>query len=159
MDTQHCLQCELHKDKRDQDGCKYCYCFFNPDKGRWIAEIETCPKLGKQISGSSEIPNDLKEAADEYERTRNDLDARSDNEVVRRAFIAGAKWQAEHQPLPEDTVLFNKGVEEGKRLMIEEAVEGIVTTRSMAGNIVTAHLDWSYKDGQKVRMIIIKKED
>ena len=79
--------------------------------------------------------------------------------MVRRAFIAGAKWQAEHQPLPEDTVLFNKGVEEGKRLMIEEAVEGIVTTRSMAGNIVTAHLDWSYKDGQKVRMIIIKKED
>lgn len=39
---------------------------------------------------------------------------------VKDAFIAGAKWQADHTPLPEDTVLFNKGVEEGKRLMMEE---------------------------------------
>lgn len=31
-----------------------------------------------------------------------------------------AKWGAEHTPLPEDTVLFNKGVAEGKRLMMEE---------------------------------------
>ena len=36
------------------------------------------------------------------------------------AFIAGAKWQAKQLlkgfPLPEDTVLFQKGVEEGRRL-------------------------------------------
>ena len=31
-----------------------------------------------------------------------------------------AKWGAEHTPLPEDTVIFQKGVEEGKRLMMEE---------------------------------------
>lgn len=37
--------------------------------------------------------HDLTEAAAfEYERTRNDLDARSDNEVARRAFKAGAEW-------------------------------------------------------------------
>lgn len=84
-------------------------------------------------------------------------------EYARKRFIAGAKWQAEQllksSPLPEDTVLFNKGVEEGKRLMMEEAVEGIITTRSMAGNIVTAHVDYRYKDGQKVRIIIVKEEN
>ena len=36
------------------------------------------------------------------------------------AFIAGAEWQANQllkgSPLPEDTVLFQKGVEEGRRL-------------------------------------------
>lgn len=42
------------------------------------------------------VLNDVSHAAFEYERTRNDLDARSDNEVVRRAFIAGAEWGAEH---------------------------------------------------------------
>ena len=41
---------------------------------------------------------------------------------------------------------------------LEEAVEGVVTTRSMAGNIVTAHLDHTYKDGQKVKLIIIKED-
>ena len=34
-----------------------------------------------------------------------------------------AKLGAEHTPLPEDTVLFLKGVEEGKRLMMEEMSE------------------------------------
>ena len=42
-----------------------------------------------------------------------------------------------------------------KEQMMKEAVEGIVTTRSMAGNIVTAHVDYHYKDGQKVRIVII----
>lgn len=46
-----------------------------------------------------------------------------------------AQWGAEHTPLPEDTVLFNKGVEEGKRQMMEEAVEGWVAVDSdTAGN-------------------------
>jgi hypothetical protein len=46
-----------------------------------------------------------------------------------RGFKARAQWQAEHTedyPMPEDTVLFQKGVEEGKRLMMEEAIEGRV---------------------------------
>ena len=30
------------------------------------------------------------------------------------------RQRAEESPLPEDTVLFNRGVEEGKRLMMEE---------------------------------------
>lgn len=40
----------------------------------------------------------LEEAAYYYEQTRNDLDAISDNEIVRRAFIAGAEWQKKQEP-------------------------------------------------------------
>lgn len=39
------------------------------------------------------VIEDLKEAAKNYEEHRNDIDARSDNEVVRRGFVAGANWQ------------------------------------------------------------------
>ena len=43
---------------------------------------------------------------------------------------AGAEWQASQMPMPEDTVLFNKGVAEGRRLekadMLAKAVEGRV---------------------------------
>ncbi len=42
--------------------------------------------------------------------------------------------------------------------MMKGAVEGIVTTRSMTGNIVTAHVDYHYKDGQMVRVIIVKED-
>lgn len=48
MDTQHCLQCKYSQTKYDQYGAKYCYCFFNPDKGIWVAEIKECPKDRKE---------------------------------------------------------------------------------------------------------------
>lgn len=48
MDTQYCLQCNLSQTKHDQYGAKYCYCFFNPDKGRLVAEIKECPKDRKE---------------------------------------------------------------------------------------------------------------
>lgn len=36
------------------------------------------------------------------------------------AFIAGAEWQKSQMPMPEDTVIFMKGVAEGRRLEREE---------------------------------------
>ena len=75
------------------------------------------------------VPADLEEAKEAYCEEHNDdcFDATGDKcPHIRNAFIAGAKWQADHTPLPEDTVLFNKGVEEGKRLMMEEAVKWLV---------------------------------
>ena len=39
------------------------------------------------------------------------------------AFIAGAEWQKEQMPMPEDTVIFQKGIEEGKRQGREEMFE------------------------------------
>lgn len=79
------------------------------------------------------VPNDLEEAArhseiltypmpedGDIEKVFNVQEARVFHEI---GFIAGAKWQADHTPLPEDTVLFNKGVEEGKRLAEEEQAD------------------------------------
>ena len=73
-----------------------------------------------------------------------------------------AQWGAEHTPLPEDTVLFNKGVEEGKRLMMEEAVEGEVMTNGFypyEPRIVAPYPNCPYDFGDKVRVIVCKKED
>lgn len=69
------------------------------------------------------VPADLEEAAENYSKER------AEGHILYdwvHAFKAGAKWQAEHTPLSEDTVLFNKGVAEGKRLMMEEAVKWLV---------------------------------
>ena len=49
--------------------------------------------------------------------------------AYRDGIIAGAEWQASQMPMPEDTVLFQKGVAEGRRLeredMLKDAVVGI----------------------------------
>ena len=78
----------------------------------------------KIVKSEELVPNDLEEAADNHIRSVADAAGHPGwdwtTQDIADAFIAGAKWQAEHTPLPEDTVLFNKGVEEGKRLMIEE---------------------------------------
>ena len=95
-------------------------------------------KWGAEHSVSSEIPAELEEAADGYaekhgfrvpydgsENFYDDVDVKASKE----GFIAGAKWQAEQllksSPLSEDTVLFNKGVAEGRRLMMEELSDHI----------------------------------
>ena len=58
-----------------------------------------------------------------------------------------------------NTVIARHFAQWQRERMMKEAVEGIVTTRSMAGNIVTAHVDYRYKDGQKVRVIVLPKEE
>ena len=74
---------------------------------------------------------DLEEAAREYAYSWHKKGDKEECELfpvtASRGFIAGAKWQAEHTedyPMPEDTVLFQKGVAEGRRLASEET-EGI----------------------------------
>lgn len=50
-----------------------------------------------------------------------------DVEYIRADIIRdGSSEIPNDQPLPEDTVLFNKGVAEGKRLMMEDAVKWLV---------------------------------
>lgn len=138
-------------------------------------------ELGKQ-SGSSEIPNDLEEAAGEYAKGYFD-DCSAAKRAADHGFIAGAKWQADHAPLPEDTVLFNKGVAEGRRLAEEEQAEMFTIVALDAAQraqeqmmkdavdakiygyddgsyeLIASWLDLPkriYKDGDKVRIIIIK---
>ena len=134
------------------------------------------------------IPKDLEEAAKKY---ATEWHENPDGSAWKpyfevsaiKAFIAGAKWQADHTPLPEDTVLFNKGVAEGRRLaeeeqadlftivaldaaqrareqMLKEAVEGEVESFSDMHQEVTIPLNPTmFKVGDKVRIIILPKED
>ena len=97
------------------------------------------------LESEKPVPNDIEEAAvdiaDALLAKPKDyvLSAKADYwNGAHDGIIAGAKWKKEQ--------------------MMKEAVEGIVTTRSMAGNIVTAHVDYRYKDGQKVRIIIVKED-
>lgn len=91
-------------------------------------------------------------------------------EITARHFAQwGAKRQAEQllksSPPPEDTVLFNKGVEEGKRLMMEDAVEGYVGVHlTEEGTKVTVNSgylpkEFDIKNGDKVRIIVIPNTD
>lgn len=79
--------------------------------------------------------------------------------AYRDGIIAGYKYHADHTPLPEDTVLFNKGVEEGKRLMMEEAVEGEILLTPYPTICLDDCKDYDFKDGQKVRVIIVKEDE
>ena len=81
------------------------------------------------------------------------------------AFIAGANWQAEQllkgSPMPEDTVLFNKGVAEGRRLerqdMMAEAEDGEVVKDITNKLAVTAKINLDgFKFGDKVKLVIIR---
>ena len=74
--------------------------------------------------------------------------------IVARHF---AQWGADHTPLPEDTVIYNKGVEEGKRLMMEEAVEGLYQNTPFPTICLDDCKDYNFKDNQKVRIIIVKE--
>ena len=112
------------------------------------------------------VPNDLEEAAEEY---LDKLFGKGRHQpFYKELFIAGAKWQADHTPLPEDTVLFNKGVEEGKRLMMEEAVEGTVIKTDKHTSVRYKSFygtdryfygiaDKQFKPGDKVLIIIVKE--
>lgn len=75
-----------------------------------------------------------------------------------------AQWGAEHTPLPEDTVIFNKGIEEGKRLMMEEAVEGRIHTIGVHNAIYIKEPEWSekldkYEEGDKFLVSLLPMED
>ena len=88
------------------------------------------------------VSEDLEEAAAfEYERTRNDLDARSDNEVARRAFKAGAEWM--------------------KRKIMDEAYEVEVQEvyQDDDGIHCCVSVGTDYNPGTIVYVITIPKED
>ena len=82
-----------------------------------------------------------------------------DMEYIARHF---AEWQAKQllksSPLPEDTVLFQKGVEEGKRLMMEGAVEGKVFMSFAPGHNQMVMADVDLPTNTKVKIIIVKED-
>ena len=74
-----------------------------------------------------------------------------------------AQWGARYAPLPEDTVLFNKGIAEGKRLMLEEAVECSVYAGKEGDKWIVSYIGnyesmlKTCKNGDKVRIIIVNE--
>lgn len=83
-----------------------------------------------------------------------------------------AEWQASQMPMPEDTVLFQKGVAEGRRLeredMLKDAVEGevgkdgILTLSNGEAVDLCPSLDkiaFGLQPRQKVRIVVLKEEE
>ena len=117
-------------------------------------------KWGADHRGSSETPIDLKEAVDEYiYKAANTPGDDWITDDIRNAYIAGYKLHEANTPLPEDTVLFNKGVEEGKRLMREEAVEADVISNAYPTTIQFRTFDNRFHHGDKVHIIVIPNTD
>lgn len=98
---------------------------------------------------------DLEEAAEEYVTDWTTCYAYE----IKQAFIAGAKWMASQKPLPEDTAIFQKGVEEGKRLMMENALEGVAHPDDCEIWVNTVGYGYDIKDGDKVKVIIVEEEN
>lgn len=80
-------------------------------------------------------------------------------------FIDALEEPDKDLPLPEDTVLFNKGVAEGRRLeredMLKDAVEGIVEynfDRNLNGYYSIRPTYVEECVGEKVKIIIIKED-
>lgn len=77
----------------------------------------------------------------------------------------GIEWQKKQIPMPEDTVLFNKGIAEGKRLMMEDAVECSVYAGKEGDKWIVSYVGnyesmlKTCKDGDKVRIIVLKAEE
>lgn len=68
-----------------------------------------------------------------------------------------AEWQKKQIPMPEDTVIFNKGIEEGKRLMMEEAIK-CEYDQYPAAIYLPAPIPRMNK-GDIVRIIVLPKEE
>ena len=114
-------------------------------------------ELGKR-SGSSEIPKDARIAAEQF-YPQDCFDSQAVRELGIDCFVDGAKWHADHAPLPEDTLMFNYGVAEGKRLMMEEAVEADVISNAYPTTIQFRTFDNRFHHGDKVHIIVIPNTD
>lgn len=113
----------------------------------------------EDIMINSEVPKDLEEAAEAFA-------FKSLDEVIlygctlsgrRACFIAGAKWQ-EEQDLKYISEIHRNGYNLCKEQMMKDAVEGrieYVNGFATLDNVVLHPRD--YKNGQKVRIIIVKE--
>lgn len=108
---------------------------------------------------------DLEKEVEKYLLDNADFVIKStSNEMVNALARHFAEWGMNQCPLPEDTTIFQKGMAEGKRLMMDEAEECFVewydglylnlTTEQMSNAIERA----GAKVGDKVRVIVIKED-
>ena len=109
------------------------------------------------------IDKSLEEAAETHVKNKYCLTKLLGTEIREAVndFIAGAEWQKSQMPMPEDTILFQKGVAEGRRLEREDSVECEVTDVGL--NYIDLAVfeaeSLGLKDGDKVKLIIIKDDE
>ena len=124
----------------------------------------TC-KDGELWEGKEHPCEDLDEATARYGSGYCDIGLRRTAEF---GFRSGAEWQRQRTPMPEDTVIFQKGIEEGKRLMMEDAVDADIklTLHDKTGDlsIHTGYLPkelpkkLGFRFENKVKVLIIKED-
>lgn len=134
----------------------------------FYGKVIACEDLLSILDTLSEEPTkSLDEAAEGY--TQKMLESwRFDStgcRPPRESFKAGAEWQASQMPMPEDTVLFQEGVAEGRRLeregMLKDAVGGMVcaTITNQVAISFFSPLPKELKAGDKVRIVVLKEEE
>ena len=111
----------------------------------------------------------LEEAAEEYRQGEvdsgcdyiddSDGDSLYHSACLTDAFKAGAEWMKKQMPMPEDTVLFQKGVEEGKRLMMEGAVVAHVPIDELSCGLYNLCVEAGMTSETDATIIILLKED
>lgn len=132
--------------------------------GKVIALEELRPFLDTL---SAEPDKSLEEAAETFaESIWKEMRYELVYDNLTECFKAGAEWQARQllqgSPMPEDTVLFNKGVQEGRRLeredMLKDAMESNVVITSKGILLSDLRIeDFNYED--KVRIVVLKEEE
>lgn len=123
----------------------------------WVEKMRE--KWGAEHRGSSEIPNDLEEAARKHSCYDEDCKGAWYEPIVRNAYIAGAKWQKEQEEkeLSEKIAsAYQLGLADKEKMMMKEAVEGRVVD---AGIFATYNTPVEYThSGDKVKIIIVKED-
>ena len=156
-----CSECPSHKD----DYCGYVKRQLQR-KCNYLSDVMYGYELGRQ--SKPKVSEELETEANKYAEDNTWVNEfTNDGEIpewykhTAEVFKAGASWQKEQdeKELSEKIAsAYQLGLADKEKQLMKEAVEGIVTTRSMAGNIVTAHIDHQFKDGQKVKIIIVKED-
>lgn len=119
------------------------------------------PDIFQQTYESEDPDKSLEEAAYKYSfDSRPSIYGQVD---VIDAFKAGAEWQASQMPMPEDTVLFNKGVAEGRRLEREDMLKDAEECELYwDGDFLAIDLNMvalGYSEKDKVKVIVLKAEE
>lgn len=114
-----------------------------------------------------DTPNDLEEAADNHIREVVDAAWEWETRDIKDAFIAGAEWQKEQDDKELSdilTIAHLQGADQMKEQMLKGAVEGKIGELGFHNAVYLQEPKWTnfldgFKKGDKVRIIICKKED
>lgn len=125
MTLQEKIRQEIERLQREVDDHNYYLDIFEQVVGYTNALLD----IENFLNTLSEEPNEsLEEEAEEWAENEAYGKSNAEFEMAYKGFIAGWKCRDDQMPMPEDTVLFNKGVAEGRRLEREDMLKDAVET-------------------------------